>query len=162
MKDKTREIAQTTPRRELSLLDDMDRLFDGFLRRGWMNPFRNPLSAWTGFEEALEVRAPRIDLIDKEAEILVRAELPGIKREDVSLELVGDRLTIRGEQQREEKTEEGDVLRAEISRSSFSRTVALPEGVDADHVVAELKEGVLEVHLPKVEKTERKRIEIQG
>jgi HSP20 family protein len=162
MKDKTRAITPTMPRRELSLLDDMDRLFDGFLRRGWMNPFRNPLSAWAGLEEAMEVRAPRIDLIDKETEVLVRAELPGIKREDVSLELAGDRLTVRGEHRHEEKTEEGDLLRAEISRSSFSRTIALPVGVDAEHVTAELKEGVLEVHLPKVEKTERKRIEIRG
>ena len=162
MKDKTREITPTTPRRELSLLDDMDRLFDGFLRRGWMNPFRNPLSAWAGLEEAMEVRPPRIDLIDKEMEVLVRAELPGIKREDVTLELVGDRLTIRGEHRHEEKTEEGDLLRAEISRSSFSRTIVLPDGVDAEHVTAELMEGVLEVHLPKVEKTERKRIEIRG
>ena len=91
MKAKTHEMTATTPRRELSLLDDMDRLFDGFLRRGWMRPFRDPLSDWAGLEEAVEVRAPRIDLIDKETEILVRAELPGIKREDVTLELAGDR-----------------------------------------------------------------------
>jgi HSP20 family protein len=71
-------------------------------------------------------------------------------------------LTIRGEQHREEQSQEGQVLRSEISRSSFSRTMALPQGVEAERVTAELKDGVLEICLPKVEKTERKRIEIQG
>lgn len=162
MKTKTHEMASTMPRRELGLFDDMDRLFEGFLRRGWMQPFRHPWADWAGLEEGMEVRAPRMDTIDKEEEILVRAELPGMKREDVTLELAGDMLTLRGEQRREEKSEEGQVLRAEISRSSFSRTIALPHTVDAERVTAELKDGVLEVHLPKVEKTERKRIEVRG
>jgi HSP20 family protein len=163
MKTKPQELTQTTPRRELGLFDDMDRLFDGFLRRGWLRPFRNPWPEWVGFDEGmLEVRTPRVDVIEKEEEILVRAELPGMEREEVHLELAAGVLTIRGEQHREEKVEEGEVLRSEISRSSFSRAIALPQEVDPDHVTANLKDGVLEVRLPKTAKTERKRIEIQG
>ncbi len=162
MKAKTHEVTVTTPRRELSLVDDMDRLFEGFLRRGWMRPFRDLWPEWAGTEEGMDLRVPRMDLMDRETEMLVRAELPGVRREDLTLELVGDVLTLRGEQHREEKTEEGEVLRREISHSTFSRTIALPQGLDTEHVKAELKDGVLEVRLPKLEPTERKRIEIQG
>ena len=160
MKTKTRDIVGTTPHRELSLIDDMDRMFESFLNRGWLRPFREMWPDWARFEEGLELRTPRVDIINRDDELLVRAELPGVKREDLAVELSGDLLTIRGEQRHEERKEEGDLVRAEIGRGSFSRTMTVPAGLDAEHVKAEFKDGVLEVHLPKIEKTERRRIEI--
>jgi HSP20 family protein len=160
MKTKTRDLVETTPRRELGLIDDMDRLFESFLSRGWLRPFREMWPEWARFEEGLELRTPRVDVINRDEEVLVRAELPGVKREDLTVELTGDLLTIRGEQHHEERKEEGDVVRAEIARGAFCRTMTMPAGLDAEHVKAEFKDGVLEVHLPKLEKTERRRIEI--
>lgn len=160
MKTKTRDIVETTPRRELSLIDDMDRMFESFFNRGWLRPFREMWPEWARFEEGLEFRTPRVDVINRDEEVLVRAELPGVKREDLTVELTGDVLTIRGEQHHEERKEEGDVVRAEIARGAFSRTMTMPGGLDGEHVKAEFKDGVLEVHLPKLEKTERRRIEI--
>jgi HSP20 family protein len=160
MKTKTRDIVETTPRRDLSLIDDMDRMFEGFFNRGWLRPFREMWPEWARFEEGLELRTPRVDVINRDEEVLVRAELPGVKREELTVELTGDLLTIRGEQHHEERKEEGDLVRAEIARGAFSRTMTMPAGLDGEHVKAEFKDGVLEVHLPKLEKTERRRIEI--
>ncbi len=160
MKTKTRDIVETTPRRELSLIDDMDRLFEGFLNRGWLRPFREMWPEWARFEEGLELRTPRVDVINRDEEVLVKAELPGVKREDLTVELSGDLLTIRGEQHHEERKEEGDLVRAEIARGTFCRTMTMPAGLDGEHVKAEFKDGILEVHLPRLEKTERRRIEI--
>ena len=160
MKTKKTEIVETTPRRDLAFFDDMDRVFDSFLRRGWLHPFRDLWPEWTRPEERAEFRTPRVDVLSRDDELLVRAEIPGIKREDLTVELNGDLLTIRGEQHHETKTEEGDLMRAEIAHGAFSRTMTLPSGLDAEHAKAELKDGVLEVHLPKTEKTEGRRIEI--
>jgi HSP20 family protein len=160
MKTKTRDIVETTPRRELSLIDDMDRMFEGLLHRGWLRPFREMWPEWARFEEGTEFRTPRVDVINRDEEVLVRAELPGVKREDLTVELTGGLLTIRGEQRHEERKEEGDLVRAEIARGAFTRTMTVPAGLDGEHVKAEFKDGVLEVHLPKLEKTERRRIEI--
>lgn len=160
MKTKTRDLVETTPRHELGLIDDMDRLFESFLSRGWLRPFREMWPDWARFEEGLELRTPRVDVINRDEEVLVKAELPGVKREDLTVELIGDLLAIRGEQHHEERKEEGDLVRAEITRGAFSRTMTMPAGLDGEHVKAELKEGVLEVHLPKLEKTERRRIEV--
>jgi HSP20 family protein len=160
MKTKTRDIAEATPRRELGLIDDMDRMFESFLNRGWLRPFREMWPEWVRFEEGLELRTPRVDVVNRDDELLVRAELPGVKREDLTVELTGDLLTIRGEQRHEERKEEGDLVRAEIAHGAFSRTMSVPAGLDGGHVKAEFKDGVLEVHLPKLEKTERRRIDI--
>jgi HSP20 family protein len=160
MKTKTRDIVEATPRRELSLIDDMDRVFESFFNRGWLRPFREMWPEWARLEEGLELRTPRVDVINRDEEVLVRAELPGVKREDLTVELTGDLLTIRGEQHHEERKEEGDLVRAEIARGAFCRTMTMPAGLDGEHVKAEFKDGVLEVHLPKLEKTERRRIEI--
>jgi HSP20 family protein len=138
----------------------MDRMFESFLNRGWLRPFREMWPDWAHFEEGLELRTPRVDVINRDDELLVRAELPGVKREDLAVELSGDLLTIRGEQRHEERKEEGDLVRAEIAHGAFSRTMTVPAGLDGEHVKAEFKDGVLEVHLPKLEKTERRRIEI--
>jgi HSP20 family protein len=160
MKTKTRDIVEATPRRELSLFDDMDRMFDSFLTRGWLRPFRELWPEWARFEEGAELRTPRVDVLNRDDEVLVRAELPGVKREDLTVELTGDLLTIRGEHRHEERKEEGDLVRAEIARGTFSRTMTMPAGLDGEHVKAAFKDGVLEVHLPKLEKTERRRIDI--
>jgi HSP20 family protein len=160
MKTKTRDIVETTPRRELSLMDDMDRMFEGFLNRGWLRPFREMWPEWARLEEGVEVRTPRVDVINRDEEVLVKAELPGVKREDLTVELTGNLLTIRGEQHHEERKEEGDLVRTEIMRGAFSRTMTMPAGLDGEHVKAEFKDGMLEVHLPKLEKTERRRIEV--
>jgi len=160
MSAKTKQLAEPTPGRELTLLDDMDRMFENFFRRCWLRPFRELWPDWARMEEGMGFRAPRVDVIDRDDEMVVRAEVPGIQREELAVEMAGGKLTIRGERRHEEKTERGNLLQSEIYQGAFSRTLTLPTGLDVEHAKADFRDGILEVHLPKLEKTERRKIEI--
>jgi HSP20 family protein len=160
MTNKRNEMTEVVPRRELSLLDEMDRAFDGLFHRGWLRPFRDAWPDLARFEEALGMGTPRVDVLDRDEEILVRAEVPGVEKKDLQVDLSGQVLTLHGERRREEKEEKGEYFRSEIAHGMFSRTIHLPEEVAADKVVAEFKDGILEVHLPKTRRTERRRIEV--
>lgn len=161
MKTKRRELIEAVPRRELELFDEMDRVFDSFLERGWLRPFRELWPHWARFEEGFDMSAPRVDVIDRDVEVLVRAEIPGVDKKDLEVDLTGANLTIKGERRREEKTEEGEFVRSEIARGAFRRAIRLPEDLDLDNAKAEFKDGILEVRLPKTHKTERRQIKVE-
>jgi HSP20 family protein len=161
MTTKRRELKEAVPRRDLDVFDEMDRMFDTLLHRGLIRPFRDIWPEWTFLGERLDLTRPHVDLIERDEEFLVRAELPGVEKKDLTIDLSDDLLTIRGERRKEAKTEEGEVYRAEIARGTFSRSLRLPESVDFEKADAELKDGVLEVHLPKTHRTERRRIEVK-
>jgi len=160
MKTKRTELTETLPRREVGLFDEMERVFDTMMPRAWLHPFRELWPEWARLEPAFDM-IPRVDLINREAEILVRAEVPGVDKKDLEVDLAGQLLTLRGERRLEETEEKGAFFRAEIARGGFSRTIRLPEEVDFTEAKAEFKDGVLEIHLPKTHKTEHRRIEVQ-
>jgi len=160
MKTKRAEMTTGDPHREMQAFGEMDRLFDTFFPRGWLRAWRRGWPEWMTTDEPFAMAMPRVDVIDRETEVLVRAEVPGVERKDLAVELSGPMLTIRGERRREEKEERGEYFHEEIERGAFHRTIRLPQEVKTDEVKAEFREGILEIHLPKVEKTERKRIDI--
>jgi len=161
MTSKRKEIVEAVPRREMSPFDEMDRMFDMLFDRGWLRPFHELWPKWARWEETGEMRLPRVDVVDQEEEILVRAELPGVEKKDLKVDLAGQLLTIHGERGWEEKREEGEYFRAEIGHGTFGRTIRLAEEVEFDKAKAELKEGILAIHLPKMQKTERRRIAVE-
>lgn len=160
MKTKSTELREVTPSRELDVFDSMDRVFDT-LYRDWMRPFRGWLPEWAPLSGRMELSLPHIDLIERDKELLVRVEVPGIDKKDLKLDLRGDLLTLSGERRLEEENEEGEVHRAEIVRGAFTRSIRLPVPVDPERVDAGFKDGVLEIHLPKAHETEHRRIEIK-
>jgi HSP20 family molecular chaperone IbpA len=101
-----------------------------------------------------QAHAPKVDVIDRGRELLVRAEIPGVTRDELQLSLTDRTVTIRGETHKESKEEKGDYFRREIASGSFQRTLALPCDVAGDHAKATFKDGVLELVLPKVGKSE--------
>jgi HSP20 family protein len=103
---------------------------------------------------------PKIDIIEGDNEIKVHAALPGVKKEDLDVSLTNQTVTIRSSTKQEEKQESGEYYRREISRGEFQRTVSLPCQVDSDQAKASFKDGILELVMPKLEKTQRKSIEI--
>ena len=105
MATKRNELVEAVPRRELGLLDEMDRAFDSLFHRGWLRPFREAWPDLTRFEETFGVGFPRVDVLDRDEEVLVRAEVPGVEKKDLHVELSGQMLTIHGERRREEKEE---------------------------------------------------------
>lgn len=145
----------------LGPFDEMDRLFERMLSPNWMNPMRLGLP---GFAERLtpfEGKIPRVDIIDRETEVVLRVEAPGVNKDDLDVSLNDNTVTIRGKSRHDETEEKGEYYRREISYGEFSRTVALPAEIDRDKAKAKFKDGVLELSLPKVETAKRSSIKIE-
>jgi HSP20 family protein len=104
---------------------------------------------------------PSLDVIERDDEVIVRAAVPGMRKQDLEVSVSGTLLTLRSNgAAKPPKEEEGEYYRAEIPRGPFERTLALPAEVDESRARARLKDGVLELTLPKLEKTRRRRIRI--
>lgn len=133
----------------LTPLEDMrrtiDRTFDDFFRRG--APER------PGEEEAW---APCVDVYEEGNEVVIRAEAPGVAKEDLTVTVADGVVTVRGEMRKEEKVEEKGYFRQELYCGSFHREIPLPADVREDEAKATFKDGVLEVRLPKTEEAEVK------
>jgi len=155
-----KEIEVSRPTRALSPFEEMDRWFEGFFPRGWMRPFRMEWPGWGELAAPFEGRMPKIDVIDRDEEVVVRAEVPGVEKDDLDVSVSGNTVTIKGETKREAKEEKGNYYRCEISRGAFARTVVLPDYVDSDSAKAKFEDGVLELTLPKVEKAKRRTIKV--
>ncbi|MGH8502725.1 MAG: Hsp20/alpha crystallin family protein [Gammaproteobacteria bacterium] len=163
-KEQAGREAAARPSRGLVSFEDLDRMFDrmfeDFLPRRWMRPFGMP---WAGRGEvsAFEGRLPSVDVIDRETEVVVKAELPGVDKKDLDVSLSDNAVTIKASTHQEEKEEKGDYCRAEIAHGSFVRTVALPAEVDESKCKATFSNGVLELTVPKLEQARRRKIEVQ-
>lgn len=160
---KSKEVEKAAPAaaRAMSPFDEIDRLMEVLSMRGWPRPMRMDWPGWGEQQWLGEGRMPRVDVVDRQAEVLVRAELPGVDKKDLEVSATDNTVTIKGSIRHEEKEEKGDFYRCEISRGSFSRSVALPAVVDGDRGSATFKDGVLELVLPKVEQAKRRSITIK-
>ena len=132
-------------------------LFDR-LSRGLMSRMGFPALGEAGWP--FQAHAPKVDVIDRGKDLLVRAEIPGISKEDLSISLGDQTVTIRGETRKETKEEKGDYFRREISSGSFQRTLALPSAVAGDQAKASFNNGVLELVLPKIENAGARKLNI--
>lgn len=142
----------------------------GMARRG-MEPFRafddlvtRVFGEWLSPRMAGEVRgwSPDVDMIDKKNEIVLRADLPGLEQKDVHVSVENGMLTIHGAREQEREAKEEDYYCCERWAGTFSRSMALPPGVDVDKISATFKSGVLEVHIPKSPQAMGKAIEIKA
>jgi len=97
---------------------------------------------------------PLVDVRETDGALVAHAELPGIERKDIKVDVTGGLLIISGERHYEKEMKEENVLRVERSYGSFSRSFSLPDSIDGDKATASLKDGVLEVKLPKKEITQ--------
>ena len=131
----------------LSLRQAMDRLFE--------ESFVNPRT-WTWGEHQLVA----LDVYATDEDLLVEANLPGVKPEEVDITVEGSTLTIAGETRSARKDEEGSTLIQEIRRGPFSRTLTLPDGLEADKATATFEDGVLTLRIPKAEQVKLRQIKI--
>ena len=141
--------------------EEFERFFDRVLGRNWPKPFKWEMPAWNELLGSPQARMPSIDIIDRDDHLLVRAEIPGVNKDDLNVSISENVLTIKGDTQREEKKESGDYFLHEISRTSFARSVTLPAAADASKVTATLTDGVLEVTVVKAEAAKRRNIKVQ-
>jgi HSP20 family protein len=158
-KPESRELAPRRPFRELARFrNEMDRLFDDFTGGGWPSLRRWP--EWFGALPSADA-TPALDVYEEKDAVVVKAELPGMEKDDVHVDIKGDVLTVRGEKKKEEKIEERDYYCRERAYGAFSRSVRLPVEVQGDKASATFKHGVLEMHLPKTEAAKRRSVSIK-
>jgi len=134
----------------MSLRQAMDRLFeDSFVR---------PSRILTTLGEAA---APALDVYQTPNEVVVKTALPGLKPEDINIDITGDTLTIKGETKAEQEIKKEDYLYQERRHGAFSRSVVLPGGVKPDKAEATLEDGILTLSIPKAEETKPKAIKVK-
>jgi HSP20 family protein len=160
-KEKGTEIQKAMPARALSPFDEMERMLEGFLPRGWLAPLRWERPLWREMAAPFEGRWPRVDVVDRDEEVFIRAELPGVEKKDLDVSMGDGTVTIKASTKHEEKEEKGDYYRAETTQGAFARTVALPADVDSTRAKAKFKDGLLELTLPKAEKSKRRAINVE-
>ncbi len=112
-------------------------------------------------ESGKEFFAPDVDVKDEKDRILVKADIPGIKKEDLSISVKEDVLTLRGERKEAQEKKEKDYYYSERFEGSFVRTIQLPSAVKASDVKATYKDGVLEIALPKDENARAREVKVQ-
>lgn len=148
-KDFERGLGVWEPLRDLQKMhEEMDRLFSGF----WPKADRDgaEIAAWR----------PAIDMYEEKDRIVVKAELPGVRKEDLALSLTEDILTIKGERKYEKEEKRENYYRLEGSYGTFQRALQLPRSVKSDAVAAEFRDGVLKITLPKSEESKTREIKI--
>jgi len=139
------------PAREMmSLRDAMDRLFD--------DAFTRPLSLRDGWSSSV----PAIDMFQTDDEIVVKAALPGIKSDEVQINVTGEVLTLKGEVKQNQEMEEKSWHLREQRFGSFERSIALPTDVVADKAKADFENGILTITLPKAEEVKPKTITVKA
>jgi len=145
------ETARWDPFRQLSTLrSEIDRLFEepfSALSEG-MQPF---MSGWS----------PALDVFEDRDNLTVKAELPGMKKEDIEISLHDGVLTLSGERKEAQKFDQGEIHRSERFVGKFQRTLTLSTTVDIDNVKATYKDGILTVVLPKSEQAKPKQIQVK-
>lgn len=108
----------------------------------------------------LEYPGPLVDLEEQDEELIVKAEIPGLSKEDFKVEVDRNRLIIRGEKKSTREEKESNYYYSECSYGSFSRILRLPAEIDPEKVKADYKKGILKIHLPKTEEEKAKKVTV--
>jgi HSP20 family protein len=141
---------------------DLERLFDDlWWGHNWLAP-RSSRSALGTPSSSGQAWMPDVEIFHRDSELVVRADLPGLAKDDVKIDVMDDRLTIQGERRQEREDRQQDYYRSERSYGSFYRQVVLPPGAMTDQAKASFKDGVLEITMPAPPESARRgrRLEI--
>lgn len=152
--ERWRERRGITPWRPLREIEDIERRLEELFERPW--------PPWGRAAEEEKGWMPALDVFEKEDKLVVKAELPGMKEEDIEVSVSGDTLNIKGEKKSESEVKEENYYRSERSYGSFFRSVPIPSTVDAKKIEANYEDGVLEVTLPKIATEKPKKVAVKA
>jgi HSP20 family protein len=138
---------------------ELEKRFEDIFPGDWGMPTRWEMPEWSRLSK-MELKVPKVDIVDRDDDILVRADVPGVKKENLDVSLTDNTITIKGSTSEEKKEEKGDYYRSETMKGEFSRTMSLPSDVDGSKAATTFKDGVLEVTVPKVEKAKRIKVNV--
>ena len=160
-KEERQESRGLAPRRSFPephrMEREMERMFDNFFSPRW-NPFEQG-RFWSARGKE-DVPAVDLDVYEERDEIVAKAELPGMDKSEIEVNITEGLLTIKGEKKKKEETKDGHYYYSERSYGSFVRTIELPREVQTDQARANFKNGVLEIRLPKTEQAKKKETKI--
>ncbi len=157
-KEAKAELVKKEETRPVSQFEEMESYFDRFLRHPFSMMTR---PTWPAFEfPKMDDISPSVDIFEEKGNMVIKAEMPGMNKEDVNVSISENMVTISGEKKQEEKVEKKDYYRVERSYGSFCRSFRLPENVNGDKVKASFKKGVLEVRIPKTKEGKQKKVTI--
>lgn len=151
-KDKTELVIKN---KNPSPFKDMERYFDEMFHHPF-SFFRHYGKQQPSFPQA-EMISPTVDIFEEGKDVVIKAEIPGIKKSDLSVDIIGNSMTISGEKKQEKKSDKKNYHRIECSYGSFCRSFLLPDNVKSDKAKASFKNGVLEVRMPTSGKNEKKK-----
>jgi HSP20 family protein len=159
-KKEKKELVKVEPTKALSPFQEMERRFEEMERR-FEDFFRKPFSllpSWMPRLKMPEIEevSPSMDIFTEGDDVVVKGELPGMKKEDINVSLTKDTISISGEKKKEEKVEKKDYYSLERSYGSFKRSFSLPAEVQTEKSSAKFKDGVLEIRIPKTEEAKKK------
>ncbi len=157
-KNPGQEIRRRGADAPISPWEEMDRFFEGTFPRSLMRFGRWP---WPEWAPRFEGKLPAVDIIDRPDRVVVRAEVPGVKKEDLDVSVSDNLVTIRATTKHEEEKEEGQYYRREMSRGEYSRSISLPADVDSAEAKASFKDGILELTLPKIAPSKRRSVKVE-
>jgi len=140
-----------------ALGEEMDRFMERFFGRGFA-PMWMPKLRWPG---EMEMPSLAVDVYEDANNVIMKAELPGMTKEEIDVEIAGDMITISGEKKKEEKIEKGDYHRMERSFGSFRRSISLPAEVQSAKAKAKFKDGMLEIKVPKTKEAKEKKVKVE-
>jgi len=144
----------------LAAFKDLENRIEDMFHNMWKNPFHHEKLPDT-FSFSTLSKIPNIDVIDRNKEIFIKAELPGFDKDDLDISISDSQLVIKAKSCTEEKEEEGDYLKQEIRKSEVYRSVLLPAEVEEDNIKTSYKNGVLKLTIPKQKKSQRKKIKVE-
>lgn len=152
----SQEIQRRGSAGPISPWEEMDRFFENAFPRSLLR-----FGRWPEWAPRFEGKLPAVDVIDRPDHIVVRAEVPGVRKEDLDVSVSDNLVTIRATTKHEEEKEEGQYYRREMSRGEYSRSVSLPADVDSAEAKATFKDGVLELTLPKIAPSKRRSVKVE-
>ncbi len=161
-KPEEKAVETKKPGEIASRVEDIEHWMERFMDDMWRRPLPNLLGRdrWLPIRP-LSIRMPSIDVYEEKDSVVVKAELPGMTKEDIEVNLEGENLTIKGEKKEDTEVKEDNYYRRERSYGSFLRTVALPSEVKQDEVKASFKDGILEIRMPKTEAAKKKSVSVK-
>jgi HSP20 family protein len=149
MEVKMANIIRWDPSRDMTTMQDsMDKFFDDYFGR-----YSKNIEGYGAID---------VNMVQTDDNVIVKASVPGVKPEDIDISITGDTLTIRGETKEDEETKEGNYHIKEMRYGSFARSILLPNQVVVDKAIAEFKDGILKLTLPKAEEVKPKTIKIKA
>ncbi len=151
-----KKIAEMMPR-----WGEIDRWFDRLTEDWWRRPFSTPMLGDRWPLPMISLKTPSLDVFEEKDEIVVKADLPGMNKDEIQVTVTENVVTIKGEKKKEEEVKEKDYYRRERSYGSFVRSVELPSEVKSDQIKANFKDGVLEVRMPKTEEAKKKSVSVK-